>query len=116
MTLSSLAEAARKATKGPWHFDENDKKYHYVDDLTGNFNGLIVPEHESWPEGAICEVWGGNHVVKFNAAYIATLSPERVLAMCAVVEAAQYCFRPGELEASLRELEQELGKLEELLP
>jgi len=74
MTLAELESLARAATPGPWTVDHSDSWF------------VSARQH---PNFGICMLDGLLERRPANAAYIAALSPERVLALLAVVKAAE---------------------------
>ena len=81
MTLTDLERLARAATPGPWVAsdpEDSDGKFAWVDNDKRDFGSMCTVYATSCPESPLA-----------NAAYIAALSPERVLAMIAVIEAAK---------------------------
>lgn len=76
-----LRRLAAAATPGEWAFDPANSMMLYESELTGARTAIVVPEHESIPEGAICEVWGENHNAAANAAFIAAANPQAVTAL-----------------------------------
>jgi len=85
MTLTDLERLALAATPGEWANDEQWPRW-----VLANDEPLASTVHSSRP--------------KADAAYIAALSPERVLAMIAVIEAAKAMrvdptYRSGYLQA-----------------
>ena len=77
-TLTDLERLARAATPGPWELDDEF---------------CVYGKHEYAPRGiayvGICRPVDGGRTDGADAAYIAALSPERVLAIIAVIEAAK---------------------------
>jgi len=81
MTLTDLERLARAATPGPWVAsdpEDSDGKFAWVDNDKRDFGSMCTVYATSCPESPLA-----------NAAYIAALSPERVLALLAVVKAAE---------------------------
>jgi hypothetical protein len=78
-TLPTLESLARAATPGPWHDEYRSQ------------DGYSV-----WSDAGMRLVAGyASSFDKANAAYIAALSPERVLALIAVVRAADAMLKAG---------------------
>jgi hypothetical protein len=80
-TLDTLEQLALAATPGPWIAsdpEDSDGKFAWVDNDGRDFGSMCTVYATSCPEFPLT-----------NARYIAALSPARVLAMIAIVKAAQ---------------------------
>ena len=103
MTTTDLEQLARAATPGPWVAsdpEDSDGKFAWVDNDKRDFGSMCTVYATSCPESPLA-----------NAAYIAALSPERVLALLAVIEAAKaYRNRPN--SATEDEFDYALEKLD----
>lgn len=116
-TLSDLRKLAEAATPGPWRVEP---QHGYTEDY-------IVTNHPSWQGPGLLRYVGECGLAhgqekrpqKFqdDAAYIAALSPERVLALLDVIEAAKAMFEAGGVsdedcafEAALAAFEKEHGR------
>jgi hypothetical protein len=86
MTLADLKRLALAATPGPYYVALDDAEECGPHRNSG-LSLVDTGRQEDWPIARLCET--------ASARYIAALSPERVLALLAVIEAAKAMRRAG---------------------
>ena len=91
--IAALRSAAQKATPGPWTTECREEE------SPGAPSVWAVLGDDTSYEATLCELWSGEHDNAANAAYIASLSPERILALCDAADAlrdiVQFCDDPN---------------------
>ena len=106
MTLTELRKLALAATPGPYTAELVQADTPAEPDIW-----RVYGADDSY-EATICECWTGEQNNGAQARYIAALSPERILSMLAVIEAAKAYFgQSDELEAEAA-FHEALAKLE----